>query len=126
MDRLDRDFTFFVMYDCQRQISSKDIDHIQPRSRLEKRDVTPEKINSIANFQLLDPGTNRGPKNDALFDEWFNGSSEDRVNVSDKRGFLDRHLIPSEPGKHKIESFDELLATRAERIARKLNERFQS
>ena len=36
LDRLDRDFTFYVMYDCQRQISSKDIDHIQPRSRLEK------------------------------------------------------------------------------------------
>lgn len=126
LDRLDRDFTFYVMYDCQRTISSKDIDHIQPRSRLEERGVAPEKVNSLANFQLLDPGTNRGPKNDALFNEWLNGSTEDGPNVRDKPGFLERHLIPSDPAKHEIAHFDDLLLARAELIAKKLNGRFKS
>lgn len=126
LDRLDRDFTFYVIYDCQRPISSKDIDHIQPRSQLETRSVAPEKINSIANFQLLDPGTNRGPKNDALFDVWLNGSTEDGPNVVDKRGFLARHLIPTNTMTHKIEQFDDLLTERAQLIITKLNGRFQS
>jgi hypothetical protein len=124
LDRLDRDFTFYVIYDCQRPISSKDIDHIQPRSLLEERSVAPEKLNSISNFQLLDPGTNRGLKNDALFDEWLNGSSEVGPNVVDKLGFLERHLIPSDPVTHKIEHFDELLIARGKLIAKKLNGRF--
>jgi hypothetical protein len=125
LDRLDRDFTFYVIYDCQRPISNRDIDHIQPRSQLEKRGVAPEKINSIANFQLIDPGTNRGPKNDSLFDEWLNGSNEDGVNVENKPGFLERHLIPPDPAMHKIEHFDEFLIARAQMIAKKLNGRFQ-
>jgi hypothetical protein len=126
LDRLDRDFTFYIIYDCQRPISSKDIDHIQPRSLLEEQGVVSEKINSISNFQLLDPGTNRGPKNDSPFDAWFNGSSPDGANVADKPGFLERHLIPTDPTMHRIEQFDRLLTERAKLIAKKLNGKFQS
>lgn len=125
LDSLDRDFAFYVIYDCQRPISSKDVDHIQPRSRLEERNVAPEKVNCLANFQLLDPGTNRGPKNDALFDEWLNGSTAQGPNVVDRPGFLERHLIPSDLMMHKVEQFDEMLTARAKLIANKLNERFR-
>lgn len=126
LDRLDRDFAFYVIYDCQRPISSKDVDHIQPRSKLDGLGVAPEKVNSLANFQLLDPGTNRGPKNDALFDAWLNGSTDQGPNVVDKPGFLERHLIPTDPAKHKIEQFEDLLTARAKLIVDKLNGRFQS
>jgi hypothetical protein len=126
LDSLDRDFAFYVIYDCQRPISSKwDVDHIQPRSRLEERNIAPEKVNCLANFQLLDPGTNRGPKNDALFNEWLNGSTAQGPNVDNRPGFLDRHLIPSDPMMHKVEQFDEMLTARAKLIAEKLSARFR-
>lgn len=126
LDRLDRDFAFYVIYDCQRPISSKDVDHIQPRSKLDALNAAPEKVNSLANFQLLDPGTNRGPKNDALFDVWLNGATDQGPNVGDKPGYLERHLIPPDPATHKIEKFDDLLTERAQLIAKKLNGRFRS
>jgi len=124
LDKLDRDFAFYVIYDCQRQI--RDVDHIQPKSRLAERGVVPEKINSIANFQLLDLRTNRGSKNDDPFDKWLNGSSKGELNVSDRVGFLERHLIPADPTTHEIEHFDDLLVARAKLIAKKLSARFQS
>jgi hypothetical protein len=124
LDKLDQDFVFYVIYGCQRAISSRDIDHIHPRSKLQALDVSPEKINSIANFQLLDLSTNRGLKNDALFGDWLNGESAQGPNVTDISAFLERHLIPENPKLHDIGHFEDFLAEREVLLSSKLQKTF--
>ena len=119
LDRLDRDFLFYMIYDCKRTIRAQDVDHIHPRSKLEEGKVSPEKINSIANLQLIDSGTNRGLKNDSFFGEWL------KRDVEDKGGFMRRHLIPTDPRLHEIENFDDFLTERGKLIAQKLQAEFQ-
>jgi hypothetical protein len=124
LDRLERDFLFYLIYDFN--LPTRDVDHIHPKSRLAELNVPSEKINCIANYQLLDVSTNRGTKNAAFFHDWLNGSTAQGANVVDIPGFLERHLIPTAPATHQIAGFDAMLTARAKLIAEKLKERFQS
>lgn len=125
LDQLDRDFTFYLTYDCSQAPYAQDIDHVHPWSKLLALEVPADKINSIANFQLLDFRTNRGRKNALLFHEWLNGGENGDRNVGDKPSFLKRHLIPDDPATHHIENFDQFLEARANLIASKIQTYFQ-
>jgi len=114
LDRWDREFVFYLMYDCE-SLSGRDIDHIHPKSLLERADVPPHKIHSIANFQLLDPGTNRREKRTQTLRAWLQDEG-----VTDQRFYLDRHMIPEDETKWDITSFDSFLQARAQAIAKKV------
>jgi hypothetical protein len=60
------------MYDKAKTIRANDINHIMPKSILSSQQYDSLRINSIKNFQLIDPGTNRGDKNGESFDCWIN------------------------------------------------------
>jgi len=120
LSELDHDFVLFMLSDRERAIGPQDLDHIHPRSRLEARGVESYKINSLANYELLDFATNRGPKNGALFDQWLNNPAK----VPDKDEYMKRQLIPHDPDLHKIERFDDFLAERTRMIREKLQAAF--
>lgn len=124
LDRLDRDFLFYLIYQGNSTTLGRDIDHVHPRSRLEEAGIEWDKINSVANFQLIDVTTNRGTKNAKPFDEWLNGESRQGKNVTDIPGFLERHLIPTDTSNHQISGFDNFLEQRSELIAKKLQSIF--
>ena len=90
LNSLNFDFVFYLIYDCDRADRVCDVDHILPKNILETLGFTPDKINDIKNFQLLDYGTNRGEKNGKPFKDWVNTS------VTNKSAYLKMHLIPSD------------------------------
>jgi hypothetical protein len=110
LDLWDHSFVFYLMYGCQ-SLSGRDIDHVHPRSRLEGADVAPHKIHSIANFQLLDEGTNRNEKRAKTLKGWLEGGG-----VSNPEDYLERHLIPQEQAKWEIAQFDAFLEKRSAAI----------
>lgn len=124
LDRLDRDFLFYLTYQGNSTTTGRDVDHVHPRSRLMEAGIEWDRINSVANFQLIDVSTNRGTKNDKPFDEWLNGATDQGKNVTDIPGFLERHLIPTDPATHQISNFDRFLDQRSNLIAKKLQSIF--
>ncbi len=110
----DRGFAFYLMYGCKSMLG-RDIDHIQPRSLLEKKGVSPEKIHSIANFQLLDIGTNRDEKRAKELSEWIKAWGE-----NERTSYLRIHLIPPNPQYWKLGQFDELLRVRMASIIQRI------
>lgn len=114
LDLWDRDFVFYLMYDRQ-SLSGRDIDHVHPKSKLEDAGVSPHKIHSIANFQLLDKVTNRKAKRAKALADWLRGGG-----VSDLDAYLDGHMIPKDETKWDITSFDSFLEERAQAIAEKV------
>ncbi|MDR2427280.1 MAG: DUF262 domain-containing protein [Endomicrobium sp.] len=96
LHKLDKDFLFFLMYDCKPPARVNDIDHIMPRKILSDKGIEWDKINNIKNYQLIDYSTNRGNKNDTPFAKWINGADKrGEKNVKDKKAFLRLHLIPA-------------------------------
>ncbi|MFZ1397719.1 MAG: DUF262 domain-containing protein, partial [Candidatus Promineifilaceae bacterium] len=84
----DTDFVFYLMYQRQPEVG-RDVDHVHPKSRLEDK-FPSEKIHSIANYQLLDIGTNRNTKRAKPLASWIESG------VGDKQAYLRRHLIPED------------------------------
>ena len=117
LEQLDRSFVYYLMYDKARTIRSTDIDHIMPKSILEVMGYERGKIDSIKNFQLLDPGTNRGVKNAKSFTSWINNSEY----VKDKKAFIKRHLIPVDEATWTESKFELFLEERAKLILAKLD-----
>ena len=95
MARWDRNFVFYLIYNCE-LLSGRDIDHIQPRSLLEGRDIPPDKIHSVANFQLLTIEKNRGVKNAKELKIWIKSMNDD---------YFTFHLIPERSSIVVIEKF---------------------
>jgi uncharacterized protein with ParB-like and HNH nuclease domain len=118
LEQLDSSFVYYLMYDRARTIRSTDIDHIMPKSILECLGYDRANIDSIANFQLLDPGTNRGTKNAKSFASWINNSEY----VKDKKAFMKLHLIPADESIWVESKFELFLAERAKLILAKLDE----
>lgn len=118
LDKLDSSFVYYLMYDKAKTIRTNDIDHIMPQSILNNHQYDPLKINSIKNFQLLDPGTNRGAKNGKSFDCWINNPEY----VTDKPAFLKLHLIPPNAAIWTEDKFEDFIAARANLILAKLEE----
>ena len=69
-----------------------------------------DKINSIANYQLLDVGTNRGEKNAKQLSLWIQNY------VTDREFYLSRHLIPSNEKLWNESDFELFLEERSELI----------
>ncbi len=116
LDQLDNSFVYYLMYDKIQTIRIQDIDHIMPKSILESKNYDPSKINSIKNFQLIDYGTNRGEKNGKPFKEWINNAKY----VTDKNGFISKHLIPEDENLWLEDKFDDFIERRAEKIISKI------
>ena len=117
LDKLDRDFLFYLIYDCKRQIRANDIDHIMPYNILKEKQIDDAHINSVKNFQLLDYGTNRGAKNGKAFSEWVNNLEY----VKDKQTYIKTHLIPSNETLWIENRFAEFTAERGLLILSKIN-----
>jgi hypothetical protein len=89
-----------------------------PRSILENKGFDGEKINCVANIQLLDSGTNRGLKNAKPFKEWINKY------VADKEAYIKRHLIPKDENVWTEDSFGEFIQKRSTLMVGKIQEYF--
>ena len=89
-----------------------------PKSILEYLGYDRAKIDSIANFQLLDPGNNRGEKNAKPFASWINNHKY----VKDKSAFMKLHLIPADETLLVESKFEYFLEERAKLILAKLEE----
>ena len=115
LDNLDQEYIFYLMYNgtTRSSIRFEDKDHIQPRSLLVKAGISPVKINSIGNLQLIDVVSNRGRKNDKPFSEWIE-------EVDNRTAYLERHLIPDAPLLWEVSSFSKFLEARQKKIINKL------
>jgi len=118
LDKLDSSFIYYLMYDKAKTIRANDIDHIIPKSILNDKGYDLLKINSIKNFQLIDPKTNRGEKNGKSFYLWVNNPEY----VTDKPAFLKLHLIPPNEAMWTEDKFEDFIEARASLILAKLEE----
>lgn len=107
----DREFVFYLMYNRKPE-DGRDVDHVHPKSRLGK--FTTEQVHSIANYQLLDVGTNRNEKRAKPLATWLNDS------VTDRTTYLSRHLIPTDESLWREENFPTFITTRAQMIVDKV------
>lgn len=112
--QFDYSFLFFLIYDKTQVIRNQDIDHIHPRSILETIGIAPDKINNIANFQLIDSGTNRGEKNAKELNNWISL-------LANKDYYLKRHLIPTNETLWVASKFDDFLTERADLLNKKID-----
>ncbi|WP_452231396.1 GmrSD restriction endonuclease domain-containing protein [Lacinutrix sp. MEBiC02595] len=111
----DFDFLMYLIYDRPKTFRINDIDHIHPKSILESNEVEWNKINNVANFQLLDMGTNRGEKNGKEFEEWTRNYVK---NITD---YTKIHLIPENKILWKSNNFERFLEKRQNLMVEKLN-----
>jgi len=118
LNSFDHDFIFYLIYNGQQITRKVDIDHIHPRSLLELQRVDIEKINNIVNYQLLEAGTNRKSKKAKQLHVWI----DEEIEETNRIGYLNRHLIPTDPGLWKVSAFDAFFYTRAQLIIKKLKE----
>ncbi len=63
LSEFDQEYILYLIYNGQPSIRREDIDHIHPRSLLIAADFDESVVNNIANYQLLESGTNRWEKN---------------------------------------------------------------
>ena len=114
LDNYDFDFLMYVIYG--KKFRKEDIDHIHPYSILKSKGYGPDKINTVANYQLLDYGINRGDKNNKELRVWING-------LPNKEDYLKRHLIPNEPDLWVSNNYGDFLKERKKLIIGKLEEK---
>ena len=116
LDDLDSSFIYYLIYG--KAIRANDIDHIMPKSILEKKKYDLQDINSIKNFQLLDYGTNRGDKNAKSFFEWISNSKY----VKNKKEYLKIHLIPTNEEFWEEKNFKDFIEERRKLIIEKIRQ----
>ena len=116
LDDLDSSFIYYLIYG--KAIRTNDIDHIMPKSILEKKKYDLWDINSIKNFQLLDYGTNRGDKNAKSFFEWISNPKY----VKNKEEYLKIHLIPTNEEFWKEKNFKSFIEERRKLIIEKIRQ----
>lgn len=117
LSEFDQEYLFYLIYNGQPTIRSEDIDHIHPRSLLSAAGVDESRINNIVNYQLLDSGTNRGEKNGKELCDWINN----RIDVANRQGYLNRHFIPLAFELWKTQRFDDFFTERAKLLSSKIN-----
>lgn len=116
LDDLDSSFIYYLIYG--KAIRTNDIDHIMPKSILEKKKYDLQDINSIKNYQLLDSGTNRGDKNAKSFFEWISNPKY----VKNKEEYLKIHLIPTNEEFWKEKNFKDFIEERRKLIIEKIRQ----
>lgn len=114
LDTYDFDFLMYLIYDRPKNFRINDIDHIHPKSILETKNFEWNEINHVANYQLLDMGTNRGLKNGKELNKWIEDS------VVNKEDYLKFHLIPNDTQLWRTRSFRRFLESRKNNIVNKL------
>lgn len=114
LDDYDFDFLMYVIYG--KKFRREDVDHIHPYSILESKGLSPDKINTVANYQLLDYSTNRGDKNNRELKDWING-------LINKEDYLKRHLIPDDENLWTSDNYEKFVEERKKLITRKLEEK---
>lgn len=114
----DREYLFYLIYNGQSTIRSEDIDHIHPRSLLERAGIDESRIDQIVNFQLLDSGTNRGEKKGKELAKWIRESVDDE----NRQAYLNRHLIPKDPVLWQTDHYEQFCEERAKLLAAKINQ----
>lgn len=115
IDQYDALPLFYILYGCETAVRLQDIDHVHPRSILDSLGILAERINSLANLQLLDRKTNRGEKNGKELGEWI------ARHVDDSARYLAWHSIPSDSALWNSGNFDDFLAKRSGMVADKIN-----
>ncbi|MDH5718959.1 MAG: DUF262 domain-containing protein [Spirochaetia bacterium] len=110
----DFDFVMFLIYDMPKNFRKNDIDHIHPKSILSENKVEWNKINSIANFQLLDYKNNRGSKSDNELIYWL------KNNVNNIQAYIKFHLIPNDEDLWQSQNYDLFLESRKKLIIDKI------
>jgi len=118
LNAFDHTFIFYLIYDRRSSIRAHDIDHIHPKSLLEKATISWEQINHIGNYQLIDPETNRWDKNATPLNAWINTS------VKDIPSYLKRHLIPEDQELWDDKNYTMFLNKRKNKIIDKLSNSF--
>jgi hypothetical protein len=116
LDQLDSSFIYYLIYDRSITRLTNDVDHIMPKSILGTKGYDWGKINSIKNFQLLDPRTNREIKRALSFAKWVNNDSY----VKSKVSYLAIHLIPTDETLWTEDKFELFIEERAKLILQKL------
>jgi len=116
LDDLDSSFIYYLIYG--KAIRTNDIDHIMPKSILEKKKYDLHDINSIKNYQLLDSGTNRGDKNAKSFFEWISNPKY----VKNKEEYLKIHLIPTNEEFWEEKNFKDFIEERRKLIIEKIRQ----
>jgi hypothetical protein len=114
LDRYEKTYLFYLLYDCKRTVRQQDIDHIHPKSILGRQEVPWERINSVSNYQLLDHRSNRWEKSGSELFKWIDDF------VENKTAYLNHHLIPTDEHLWRSENFEEFKDNREELILRKL------
>jgi uncharacterized protein with ParB-like and HNH nuclease domain len=115
LDKLDRSFLYYLMYDRNQTIRTQDVDHIMPKTILGSLGYGWDEINSVKNFQLIDYGTNRGIKSGKPFKQWINKY------VANKPAFVKRHLIPESDSLWNERKFRDFTKERASLILDKIS-----
>ncbi len=114
LQSLNIDFTFFLLNAHKKYIRSNDIDHIHPKSKLGGFDY--DKINHLANFELLGVEDNRGDKSDLSLREWIESLD------SSKDSWIKENYIPTDSSTWEIENFEQFLIARTALINQALNQ----
>lgn len=115
LDDYDFDFLMYIIYGKKSGFRREDLDHIHPYSILESKGFSPDKINTVANYQLLDYGINRGDKNNKELKDWISGL----INRDD---YFKRHLIPNDVNLWISENYEKFVEERKKRITGKLED----
>jgi len=117
LDDYDFDFLMYIIYG--KKFRKEDIDHIHPYSILKSKGYDVDKINTVANYQLLDYDINRNDKRDKELKDWIN-------ELENKEDCLKRHLIPSNPNLWTSENYEQFLIERKNLIKTKLEEKLNA
>jgi uncharacterized protein with ParB-like and HNH nuclease domain len=116
LDDYDFDFLMYIIYG--KKFRKDDIDHIHPYSILESKGYGPDKINTIANYQLLDYSINRGDKNNKELKDWIN-------KLPNKEDYLKRHVLPKKSNLWSSDNYEQFLEERKILIKLRLEEKLK-
>lgn len=116
----DNEYMLFMLYGGSPKTRSEDIDHIHPKSILARLNISEDKINSIANYQLIESGTNRNVKKAKELYLWI----ENDINPDNRRNYILRNFMPQNPDFWHSRNFEQFYRERIMIVEHYLNIRF--
>ena len=114
LDAFDRDYLFYLIYDCQTKYLGVNFerDHIHPRVLVDST-----RVNSIGNFEILTRADNR-LKSDSEFEAWVDDKCSSTAEA-DK--YCKEHLIPDDRALWRHDRFEDFLDARLQLIVNKVS-----
>ena len=105
----ERSLVVYLIYGKPTNFRQNDIDHIHPKSILEKNGVEWNKINILGNFQYLYYSDNRS-KQDVEFGVWLNNLfGQDIAKLNE---YLNIHCIPNDSSLWHTDRFEDFVESR--------------